>query len=408
MTIFDASRIALVEIRRNRMRSCLTALGIVIGVATFIVLVGLGRGATARLQEQVANLGANVILVERGKQKSLMGVRSDAGTAGTLTEEDAQAIATQVPRVIAVSPETLTSDLVMAGARNSKTKIRGEGADYFTIRRWEAAEGALFSEADVTAARLVTVLGNTVAEELFAGDDPVGQTVRVKNVPLQVIAVLKKKGTSLKGSDEDDVIFVPYTTALQRLAGEKRSLHRISIQAADENSLNDVKDAISALLTERHRISEKDAQDVFEVKTQLEIEEVTTGTSRTMTVMLGALAAVSLLVGGIGIMNIMLVSVSERTREIGVRIAVGARPRDILNQFLVESVWLSAAGGAAGLAIGAGASGLLTLLADWPVQVSGDSALLALAFSSAVGVAFGLYPARQGARMDPIVALRHD
>jgi len=408
MTIFDASRIALVEIRRNRMRSCLTALGIVIGVATFIVLVGLGRGATARLKEQVANLGANVILVERGKQKSLMGVRSDAGTAGTLTEEDAEAIATQIPRVIAVSPETMTSDLAMAGARNSKTKIRGEGADYFAIRRWEPDEGELFTAADVTAARLVTVLGKTVADELFAEDDPVGQTVRVKNVPLQVIGVLKKKGTSLKGSDEDDVMFVPYTTALQRLAGEKRSLHRISIQAADEKALNDVKDAISALLSERHRINEKDAQDVFEVKTQLEIEEVTTGTSRTMTVMLGALAAVSLLVGGIGIMNIMLVSVSERRREIGVRLAVGARPRDILNQFLVESVWLSAAGGAAGLAIGAGASGLLTLLADWPVQVSGDSALLALAFSSAVGVAFGLYPARQGARMDPIVALRHD
>ena len=406
MTALDSVRIALREISRNRLRSALTVLGIVIGIATFVVIVALGRGATAVVEAHVAQLGENVILVERAS-RSRGGVQLGSGTALGLTTNDASAIAAEIPEIVAVSPEVYVEGRVTAGNRNWKCSVRGEAPDYLEIRRWEVAEGAVFSDGDLRAGREVALLGQTPARELFGDESPVDQVVRINGVPFRVVGSLTPKGYSLSASDEDNVILVPYTTAILRLARNPLSLHRINLQAAAGSSLDDAGRRIAALLRERHGIAAGQSDD-FVVRGQEEIEELATGTSRTMTLLLSALACVSLVVGGVGIMNVMLASVYERTREIGIRLAVGARPAEVLRQFLVEALALSTAGGMAGVALGTAAAAVLARFAGWPALIAVDSLFVAYLCSAVVGVFFGFYPARKASRMDPIEALRHE
>jgi macrolide transport system ATP-binding/permease protein len=404
----DTLQTAVRELRRNRMRTGLTALGVIIGVAAIITMVSIGKGATAQVADQVAALGENVIMVERGSSKNWAGVRTESGTANVLTAADAQAIAAEVQEAVAVSPETYSSEQVTAMGRNWKTKIYGEAPEYFTIRRWEMASGEPFTDTDVRSSSLVAVIGATVASELFDEEDPIGQMIRIKNVPFKVVAVLTKKGYSLKGRDDDDVIFVPYTSAMQRLVGKETRLHRINVQAADASLLPAAEAAIRDVLSERYKLPKIEDDSLFEVRSQSEIEEVATGTSRTMTVLLAALAGVSLLVGGVGIMNIMLANVSERTREIGIRMAIGAHPSVVLSQFLLEALILSGLGGVTGVVLGVVASTAASVVAGWPTVIAADAVAAALAFSAAVGVTFGFVPAQRASRLDPIEALRRE
>ena len=388
------------------MRSGLTALGIIIGVGAVIAMVGIGNGARAQVEAQVASLGQNVIQVSAGSTSS-RGVRQGADTAVTLTVADAEAIAEEIPDVLAVSPEVKIKTQIVTGNRNWSASVYGESADYFTIRQWPVDSGTTFTEQDVRAAAKVAVLGATAAEELFGDQEPLGEIVRIQNAPFTVIGVLKSKGTSVSGSDNDDNVIVPYTIAMKRLVGQQTNLRRINVQAANADVLSEVETQITELLRQRHRTGSGDESD-FKVQSQLEIGEVATQTTRTMTLLLAAIASVSLVVGGIGIMNIMLVSVTERTREIGVRMAVGARGRDILRQFLGEALTLSSLGGVIGIAVGTGTSKLIAATQNWPTLVSPGSVLVAFFFSAAVGIFFGFYPARKASQLDPIDSLRYE
>jgi len=398
-------KVAFRALRRNKLRTVLTMLGIIIGVAAVIAMVGIGNGAKAQVQARIAALGQNVIQVFSGSI-SRSGVHSGFGGAGTLTVEDAQAIEKEVPGAIAVSPEVRSGAQVMAGNNNWSTSIMGESVDYPSIRQWDLSDGTMFSEADVRSAAKVCILGKTVADNLFPEDDPVGKIVRIRNVPTKVLGVLKAKGASMFGSDQDDVIIVPYTTGMKRFAGVTM-LRVILVQAADADQINEVQNGIAALLRQRHRI-QPNADDDFILRNQQEIADTMSATTDVMTALLAAIASVSLLVGGIGIMNIMLVSVTERTREIGIRMAVGARGRDILLQFLIEAVVLSSTGGILGILGGVGGAKLITMIKEWPTLVSPQSIIIAFAFSAAVGVFFGFYPARKASQLDPIDALRYE
>jgi len=406
MTTFTTLKVALRALSKNKMRSGLTALGIIIGVGAVIAMVGIGNGARAQVEAQVASLGQNVIQISPGSTRS-GGVRQGAESANTLTVEDAGAIAEEVADVVAVSPEVKTKSQIIAGNRNWSASIYGESPDYFAIRQWPVEAGATFTDQDLRAAAKVAVLGPRAAEELFGDQDPLGETIRIQNAPFTVIGVLKSKGTSISGSDNDDNVFVPYTIAMKRLVGQQTNLRRVNVQAANADALSDVQSQIVELLRQRHRIGSGDEDD-FKVQSQLEIGEVATQTTRTMTLLLAGIASVSLVVGGIGIMNIMLVSVSERTREIGVRMAVGARGRDILRQFLVEAIALSSLGGVIGIGVGAGTSKIISMAQDWPTLISPESVLVAFLFSAAVGIFFGFYPARKASLLDPIDALRYE
>jgi len=407
MILLPTTRIAVRALGRNKLRSMLTILGMVIGVGAVIAMISIGNGARAQVAAQVASLGENVVMVYAASSSSASGVRQGYGTIATLTPEDAEAIADEVPGVVGVSPELYLYTQVVAGNQNWKTKIYGEGPDFFGIRQWPLVEGEIFTESDVRSANQVAVIGQTTAQELFGEESPVGEVIRVQNVPFTVVGVLEAKGFSVKGHDQDNVLLVPYTAVLQRLVGRQTPLYGIILQAAEGSALEEVQEQITALLRQRHRIGSS-TEDDFSVRTQQEIGKTAAATTQTMTVLLGAIASVSLLVGGIGIMNIMLVSVTERTREIGIRMAVGARSRDILRQFLVEAVTLSALGGVIGSAVGIGASEVLAASANWPALVSADAILLAVLFSGGVGVFFGFYPARKAARLDPIEALRYE
>jgi putative ABC transport system permease protein len=406
MNAMDAGRIAFSELRRNALRSGLTGLGIVVGVTSFIVLVCLGRGATEQVRAQVANLGENVLLVERASS-SRRGVSQGGGTAAGLTVADAAAIAKEIYGVAAVSPEVFVYSQLMAGGRNWKTRAYGEAPEYFEIRRWPVIEGRIFSRSELRGAQTVVVLGGTTAREIFGDESALDRVVRIQNVPFRIIGVLISKGPSLRGSDEDDVVFVPYTTAIRRLTRDPMSLHRINVKAEDPRRVARAREEIESLLRERHR-TPAGRDDDFEVRSQDEVEALATGTSRTMTVLLGALAGVALVVGGIGIMNIMLVSVSERTREIGVRLAVGARRTAILRQFLVEASILSSTAGILGILIGVASARLMTWAAGWPTHVAADDVATAYLMSGAIGIFFGFYPARKASRLDPIDALRYE
>jgi len=405
MRLASTLKIAFRALRRNKMRSVLTALGIIIGVGAVIAMTGVGNGAKSQVEAQIASLGENVILVFSGGM-SPNGLRTGWGGAGTLKIADAEAIEREIPHVTVVSPEIRTTAQVVAGNQNWMTQILGESADYFDLRQWPLAEGASFTAQDVRSTNKVAVIGKTVATTLYGSASPLGQIIRIKNVPFIILGVLVPKGLSVMGTDQDDVIVLPYTSAMKRIAGVT-TLRGINIQVENARDMAPAQQQIVALLRQQHGIR-PGKEDDFTVRSQEEIAAMATATSNIMALLLGAIASVSLVVGGIGIMNIMLVSVTERTREIGIRMAVGAHGRDILLQFLIEAVALSSLGGVIGILLGLGSSRLISTFAGWPTATSASSIAIAFLFSAAVGIFFGFYPARKASQLDPIEALRYE
>jgi len=392
-------------LRKNKLRSVLTALGIIIGVGAVIAMVSIGNGAKAQVQAQIASLGQNILQVFSGSITT-SGIRTGFGGAGTLKIEDAEAIRREVPGVIAVSEEVSSTAQVSAGNQNWFTRILGESAEYFDIRQWPIADGIAFTSQDVRSANKVCVIGHTAAYNIYGDEDPVGQVLRIKGVPFVVTGVLTQKGFSLQGTDQDDVVIMPYTSAMKRVAGGT-TLRNINVQIASEDQIESAQQQIVSLLRQRHNIR-TGRDDDFTVRNQQEVADTANATANVMTGLLFAVACVSLVVGGIGIMNIMLVSVTERTREIGVRLAVGAHGRDILTQFLIEAVVLSAMGGVIGIVAGIVASKIISMIKNWPTVISPLWMLIAFLVSAAVGIFFGFYPAREASRLDPIDALRYE
>jgi len=405
MRFFSTILVALRALHRNKLRSTLTALGIIIGVGAVIAMVSIGNGAKAQVEAQIASFGENIILVFAGSATSA-GFHGGWGGAGTLTIEDANSIKNEIHDVEAVSPEVRTGVQVLANGQNWGTNCSGEGEDYLAMRRWPLSEGAMFSAQDVRGAGKVCVIGQTIVANLFPEGSPVGKTVRIRNLPFKVVGVLAPKGFSVMGTDQDDIVIVPYTSAMKRIT-KQTFLRTINVQAADPDRMATIEHDITDLLRDRHHTGDGKDDD-FTVRDQQEIADAFTATTRAMTFLLGAIASVSLVVGGIGIMNIMLVSVTERTREIGIRMAIGAHGRDVLMQFLIEAVVLSLMGGGLGILVGIGASQLLSRINHWPTLVSPTAVAIAFLFSGAVGVFFGYYPARQAAQLDPIDALRYE
>jgi putative ABC transport system permease protein len=405
MRFFATFKIALRALRRNKMRSVLTALGIIIGVGAVIAMVGIGNGAKSQVEAQIASLGQNVVLVFSGNFSS-SGARSGWGGAGTMTIDDAVAIEREVPGVLAVSPEVRARQQVLANGLNWNTQVLGEGIDYLNIRDWPLSDGAMFTDQDVRSAAKVCIIGKTIADQLFPNEDVVGQSLRIRNIPFKILGVLTSKGLSVMGQDQDDVLVVPYTSLMKRISG-RTNIGSVTVQAQSPAVSANVQRDIADLLRQRHRMG-PGRDDDFTIRGQQEIADAATATTRTMTVLLGAIAGVSLIVGGIGIMNIMLVSVTERTREIGIRMAVGAHARDILLQFLIEAITLSLLGGIIGIALGVSAAKILSAVAGWPTLISASSIIIAVLFSAAIGIFFGFYPARKAAHLDPIEALRYE
>lgn len=392
-------------LQRNKMRSFLTMLGIIIGVGAVIAMLAIGQGAEYSVKDQIASLGTNVLIVFPGSQQQGT-IRVGAGSMTTLTEDDAAAIQRDCPAVAYVSPGTRAGGQVIAGNLNWATTIDGEGAAYLDIRKWTVQDGEFFTDQDVKAASKVCVIGKTVADNLFPDNDPVGQTVRIRNVPVKVLGVLTPKGQNAQGQDQDDIVIAPYTTVLRRLS-RFPFLRQVVVSATSPASIDDAQKQITDMLRMRHKIVANEPDD-FTIRNQTDIAQAATATTEILTILLASIASVSLLVGGIGIMNIMLVSVTERTREIGIRMSVGARGRDILAQFLVEALVLSLVGGIVGMMLGVIGSSVISSIAKWPTIVTAFSIILSFGFSIAVGVFFGFYPARKAALLNPIDALRYD
>jgi putative ABC transport system permease protein len=405
MRVGPTFKIAFRALRRNKLRSVLTALGIIIGVGAVIAMVGIGNGAKAQVEAQIASLGENVILIFSGSTTS-SGIRTGWGGAGTLKIEDAEAIRREVPGILNVSEEVVSNSQIASGNQNWFTRIYGESAEYLDIRQWALADGAPFTDQDVRSANKVCVIGATTASQIFGSSDAVGQALRIKNVPFTVTGVLTRKGLSTQGVDQDDVVIMPFTTAMKRVAGGT-TLRNINVQVGDAKDLALAQQQIIDLLRQRHNIR-AGRDDDFTVRNQQEIADAQTAATDVMTGLLAAIAGVSLIVGGIGIMNIMLVSVTERTREIGTRMAVGAHGRDILTQFLIEAVSLSSIGGLIGIIVGVVGSKAISAVKHWPSLISPSSIIVAFLFSAAVGIFFGFYPARKAAQLDPIEALRYE
>jgi ABC-type antimicrobial peptide transport system permease subunit len=404
---FMAVRLALRALARNKLRGGLTVLGILIGVAAVVTMSALGAGAKQQMEAQLATLGTNLLIVLPGSTATGP-VRSAQGTSIRLTEDDARAIRNEIYAVAAVAPVLQTSAQIIAEGRNASTRVTGTTPDYFIARAWNAASGALFTDNDVRNGARSCVIGQTVRHTLFDDDDPVGRSIRVGAMPCTVTAVLASKGQSGGGQDQDDTIIVPITTYRAQLGRQPgNAVNSITIAARDPQLIYRAQDGITELLRQRHRLAEG-ADDDFTVRNMQDLAQSFDAQRNTMTMLLLAVASISLLIGGIGVMNIMLVSVTERTREIGTRLAIGARSGDILSQFLVESVVLAAIGGLAGLGIGIGASFLLGRTTGWSLAIQPDSAALAVFVASAIGIIFGFFPARRAAHLDPIVALRHE
>jgi len=402
-------KIAFNALRINKLRSALTMLGIIIGVAAVIAMVAVGSGAQARIQEQIASIGSNVIIVLSGSITT-SGIRLGSGFAQTLTEDDARVIARDCPGVQAAAPIARGGIQVVYGNNNWATQLLGTTPDYLAIRDLQTEEGQPFTTADVDAAAKVALLGKTVIDNLFNGEDPLGKVIRIKSVPFTVAGTLVPKGQSPTGQDQDDVILVPISTAKKKVIGSSQAnaaaVGQIMVQA-HEGMTQDAQDQMTALLRQRHHI-QPNQDDDFTIRNMEEVFKAQETSARVMSMLLAAIASVSLIVGGIGIMNIMLVSVTERTREIGLRLAVGAKTKDILSQFLIEAVTLAVVGGTAGIAAGLAASTLISYFAGWSTLVSAGSIMLGFVFSALVGVSFGYYPARKAAFMDPIEALRYE
>jgi putative ABC transport system permease protein len=397
--------LALQSILKNKMRAMLTMLGIVIGVGAVIVMVAVGYGARARIHEQINNLGTNMIVITPGASTS-GGVSQGAQAFATLTLADADKIRNESRTVVAVSPVIIGRSQVIAPEGNWRTMINGVDADYQTIRDWQTDAGAFFGPDDVRAARSVAVLGRTVAQRIFADSDPVNQEIQIAALRFKVTGVLAAKGQTASGSDSDDVILIPYTTAATRLTGKPR-IPQILASTASEGDVPAAQDEIKTLLRESHHISGSDEDD-FTVRNQTDLATAAESSTRVMTLLMAAIASISLLVGGIGIMNIMLVSVTERTREIGIRLAIGARGSDVLTQFLVESIVMGILGGVAGLVLGITSAEVLARFTGWETVISPLVMVVAVGFSGAVGVFFGYYPARKAAALNPIEALRYE
>ncbi|HEY4339276.1 MAG TPA: ABC transporter permease [Steroidobacteraceae bacterium] len=396
---------ALRALRRNKLRSSLTALGIIIGVFAVVAMVALGNGTRASIQSQVAGLGQNMLIVSAGSRRS-GGVNSGVGSASAITLEDAEALRREVPDVVAASPEVNTTAQAIANGRNWSTTIAGESPEYLVIRDWAVASGSMFTDREVRSAAKVAVLGDKTAHELFGVLDPVGQTVRVSNMPFVIIGVLASKGSGVGGQNQDDRVVIPYTTAMKRITGDKY-LRQVYLQIGVSERIPIAQDQIKRLLRQRHRLL-PGADDDFTIFNQQEIADTVNTVTSTLTLLLGAIAGLSLVVGGIGIMNIMLVSVTERTREIGIRISVGAQPGDIRIQFLIEAITLSLLGGLVGVLLGIGVTQLIAALSTFKPIVTMGSIVLAFSVSFSIGVFFGFYPARRASLLDPIDALRYE
>ncbi|MCU0249539.1 MAG: ABC transporter permease [Vicinamibacterales bacterium] len=406
MRLLMILRVALKALNRNKMRTVLTMLGMIIGVAAVIAMVALGKGAQSSIEAQIKSAGTNIINVMSGNFMS-MGVRQGSGASNTLTVEDAAAIRQMIPTAQYVAPGVNTRNQVIAGNQNWQTRIEGTDVEFPMIRSWPLKYGAFFSTQDVTSSTKVVVMGSVVATNLFGEDvDPTGQIVRIKNQPFKVIGVMTSKGSGTGFDDQDDKVYVPYTTAQKKLMGIQH-IQGITVSAVSATDVKLTADAITELLRTRHKIMPGDTDD-FMVRTLEEMAAMRTETTKTMTALLAGIAGVSLLVGGIGIMNIMLVSVTERTREIGLRMAIGARGSDVLMQFLVEAVVLSLFGGGIGIALGFGISWGVTRFLTWPTTISSDAVALAFGFSAMIGIFFGFYPATKAAKLDPIEALRFE
>ncbi|HEY7528009.1 MAG TPA: ABC transporter permease [Candidatus Deferrimicrobiaceae bacterium] len=408
MNLLAAAKVAYRSLRANKMRSALTMLGMIIGVAAVIAMVAVGAGANERIAAQIASIGSNLILVIPGSTTS-GGLRSGFGGTPTLTMSDYKAINKELSAVRYAAATTRSAAPVVYGNMNWSTIIQGVTPEYFAIREWVLAEGRTFGPEDVEGSTKVAVLGQTVSQNLFGGESPIGKIVRIKKVPFTVMGVLEAKGQSMQGQDQDDTVVVPITTAQKKLFGTTHigTVGAILVQATDADSIQQAESQTVDLIRQRHRIG-RGQDDDFSVRNLSEMLSVAEASTRVMSLLLGAIASVSLLVGGIGIMNIMLVSVTERTREIGIRMAVGAREKDILLQFLIEAVVLALTGGVIGILTGIGGSKLISYFAGWSTVVLPGAIVMAFGFSAAVGIFFGFYPARKASRMDPIEALRYE
>ncbi|QDT05422.1 Macrolide export ATP-binding/permease protein MacB [Rubripirellula lacrimiformis] len=413
MSFLDTVRIALRALLKNKMRAVLTIIGVVIGIAAVTTIVSIGQGASQLVSGEFEALGTNVVLVLPGQTRR-GGVRQSG--APTLTAEDSDSIGTECPAVLASSPIVGTSGQIIYGNENWNPKeMQGVGSDYLIVRNWDLDAGGFFSDGDIHSNAKVCVIGQTLIPKLFRTVNPLDETIRINNVPFRVIGILAKKGANMVGDDQDDIVLMPHTTVRKRINGSPQdTVHAIMVSARSTDQMGIATKQIESLMYERHQVGPQDEAD-FSVQDTTEIAATLGIITGTLTLMLSAIAGISLLVGGVGIMNIMLVSVTERTREIGIRMAIGARGKDILRQFLIESVVLSCIGGAIGLALGTATSMAATVLinaykpgTEWPMVVSIPAAFVAMGFAAAVGVFFGYYPARRASKLDPIDALRYE
>jgi len=398
-------RIALRALGRNKLRAVLTMLGIIIGVGAVIAMVAIGEGAKATIRSQIASLGTNVLVVLPGTLNQ-GGVRGGSGGVNTLVDGDAKAMMSEIPSVTFASPVMRRPEQIIAGNLNWGTLTSGVAPEFQQIRDWQVAEGRFIHEGDVESAAKVAVIGETVVTNLFGNDDPIDAVIRIRNIPFRVVGVLAPKGQTSQGTDQDDTVMIPYTTMQKRLM-RITYVQSIVVKAVSAERVAEAQEQMTALLRQRHRIG-PDREDDFTIRNLSDIAEAASNTAQVMAILLGSVASISLLVGGIGIMNIMLVSVTERTHEIGIRMAVGARSRDIMLQFLVEAVVMAATGGGIGILLGIGTSEVLKLWANWPTLVSPAIVAVAFLFSGAVGVFFGFYPAKKASTLDPIEALRYE
>jgi putative ABC transport system permease protein len=398
-------QVALASIARNKMRSILTMLGIVIGVGAVMVMVAIGEGAKSTIQTRIEGLGTNLIVITPGAATT-GGVSMGAGTMGQLTIDDAELLREQGYLINYVSPVVSTGAQLVGPSGNWRAMVNGVSIDYLDIRNWPLTDGRYFDQAELQAARTVAVIGATVAANLFPDGDPIGQSVRIRNVPFTIVGVLATKGQTAEGRDQDDVVLAPYTTVRTRLAG-RQFISQIVATTSNRNEIPAAQEEIRGIMREAHGLTEFDSDD-FTVRDQADLAETASGTAEVMTWLLAAIAGISLVVGGIGIMNIMLVSVTERTREIGIRMAVGARGSAVMFQFLIESIIMSALGGLLGVALGYAGAAIVARITGWSTAIAPEMIAMAMGFAGAVGVFFGFYPAHRASRLDPIEALRRE